>query len=281
MEDVLEGYELECHETGDPGEAREIARGWSEGLLVVVGGDGTINEVVNGLGLAGFPEAVTLGIVPSGTGNDLAATLCVPEDFGEAARLLRQGEVRTLDAARIRSRVGGVQHFINVVTGGVGADISEAADGALKERWGGLAYLRGSLEAAREFEVRKATVTLDGEEREVSAVNVAIGNCRYAGGGWLAAPKADPEDGLLDLVVIEDVGLPEVLSLAPDALARADYLDNDGVFHARAREVRIDVEPSGLHFTADGDLVAEEPAEFTVVPRALKVIVGPGYSREA
>ena len=75
------------------------------------------------------------------------------------------------------------------------------------------------------------------------AINVAVGNCRYAGGGWLAAPRANPEDGLLDVVIIEKFGLSEVLGLTPTALAQADYLDREGVFFARAKEIRVDTQP--------------------------------------
>jgi diacylglycerol kinase (ATP) len=123
-------------------------------------------------------------------------------------------------------------------------------------------------------------VTLDGEERKVRAVNVAVGNCRYAGGGWLAAPKANPEDGLLDLVIIEDVGLKEALALAPAALARSDCLGKEGVFSARAKRIRVDPWPGGLEFTADGELIGDEPAEFEVIPHVLKVVVGPDYTPE-
>lgn len=155
---------------------------------------------------------------------------------------------------------------------------SEAVDEEMKSRWGKLAYLRASLEVARDFDVRKVTLRLDGEIREVRAVNVAVGNCRYAGGGWLAAPHANPEDGLLDLVVIEDVGLKEVLELLPAGLARSDYLENEGVFWAQAREIFVETEPGNLEFTADGELIGDEPVEFSVIPRALKVIVGEDYS---
>jgi diacylglycerol kinase (ATP) len=114
----------------------------------------------------------------------------------------------------------------------------------------------------------------------VRAVNIAIGNCRYAGGGWLAAPKANPEDGLLDVVVIEDIDIKEFLTLAPTALLQADYLDREGVYATRAREVRVETHPGGLDFTVDGEVIGDEPAEFVVLPRALKVIVGPGYVPE-
>jgi diacylglycerol kinase (ATP) len=276
----LEGYDLEWITTESPGDATEAAWEWRDGLLIVVGGDGTISEVVNGLGQAGFPEGVTLAILPAGTGNDLAATLAIPEDPDEAEAVLRQNRVRTLDAVRVRSASTGEQFFVNVATGGIGAEVSGAADGEMKKRWGKLSYLRATLEVAREYEAKEVTLTLDGAERTLRAANLAIGNCRYAGGGWLAAPRANPEDGLLDLVVIEDVGVQEVLKLAPTVFADSDYLDNEGVFFARAREIRVESNPGSLEFTVDGEIIGDEPAVFAVIPRALKVMVGPAYAPE-
>jgi diacylglycerol kinase (ATP) len=96
----------------------------------------------------------------------------------------------------------------------------------------------------------------------------------------LRAPRANPEDGLLDLVIIEDVGAWEVLKLAPTVLADSDYLDIEGVFFARAKEIRVKTTPGGLEFTVDGEVIGDEPAEFSVIPQALQVVVGPGYIPE-
>ncbi|MCA1688271.1 MAG: diacylglycerol kinase family lipid kinase [Actinobacteria bacterium] len=280
IREELEDFGAEWIDTHGAGDAQEAAEEWSDGLLIVVGGDGTVNEVVNGLGKAGFPEGVTLAVRPMGTGNDLAATLAIPNDPEGASDALRRGRVRTFDVARIRSEGVEERFFINVATGGYGAETSGLADEELKSRWGKLAYFRASLEKAREFEVREVKVTLDGEERMLRAVNLAVGNCRYAGGGWLAAPRANPEDGLLDFVVIEDIGLKEALALAPAALAKSDYLDKEGVFSARARKIRVETQPGGLDFTADGEVIGDEPAEFEVIPHTLKVVVGPDYVLE-
>lgn len=279
LREELSGFELDWVETGGPEDAKEAAGELRSGLLIVIGGDGTINDVVNGLGNAGFPEDVTLALLPAGTGNDLAATLAVPENPGEAEAVIRQNRVRSLDVARVRSDGVGERFFVNVATGGLGAEISDANDENFKSKWGKLSYLRASLEVARDFDVREVMLYLDGEERRVRAVNMAIGNCRYAGGGWPAAPRANPEDGFLDVVVIEDVGLQEILTLAPTALAKSDYLDKDGVFFKRAREVRIETQP-GLEFTVDGEVIGDDPADFVVIPRTLQVIVGPGYVPE-
>jgi diacylglycerol kinase (ATP) len=236
--------------------------------------------VVNGLGRAGFPEGVTLGILPAGTGNDLAATLCIPEDPELAEDVIRQNRERWLDVARVRSEGIGERFFINVATGGLGAEISDANDEELKQRWGKLSYLRASLEVARNFDVRELTIYLDGEGHQVKAVNIAVGNCRYTGGGWPATPMANPEDGLLDVVVIETLGIGALLELAPAVLEESGYLDSDGVLFVRAKEIRIETQPPGLEFTADGEVIGNEPAQFSVLPRALRVIVGPDYVPE-
>jgi diacylglycerol kinase (ATP) len=276
----LEGLEVEWIETEGPEDAIGAAEEWRGGLLIVAGGDGTINDVVNGLGRAGFPEDVTLGILPAGTGNDLAATLEIPKDADLAEGVIRQNRVRTLDVARVRSEGVGEKFFINVATGGLGAEISDANEGEFKKRWGKLSYLRASLEVAKDFDVRELDLSLDGELRKVRAVNMVVGNCRYAGGGWLAAPKANPEDGLLDVVIIETLGVADLLQLAPASLMRNSYLDKDGVYFARAKEIRVQTQPPGLEFTTDGEVIGDEPAEFSVVPHALKVIVGPEYVSE-
>ena len=280
IRDELEGLEVEWVQTEGPEDAIGAAEEWSEGLLVVAGGDGTINDVVNGLGRAGFPEGVTLGILPAGTGNDLAATLCIPEDPDLAKDVILQNRGRWLDVARVRSDGIGERFFINVATGGLGAEISDANDEELKRRWGKLSYLRASLEVARNFDVRELMLYIDGEERQVEAVNVAVGNCRYTGGGWPATPKANPEDGLLDVVIIENLGVTDLLNLTPAVLAESDYLDSDGVLFVRAKEIRVDTQPPGLEFTVDGEVIGNEPAQFSVLPRALKVIVGPEYVPE-
>jgi diacylglycerol kinase (ATP) len=276
----LDGLEVDWVQTEGPEDAIGAAEEWREGLLLVAGGDGTVNDVVNGLGRAGFPEGVTLGILPAGTGNDLAATLCIPEDPELAEDVIRQNRMRTLDVARVRSEGVGERFFINVATGGLGAEISSVNDEELKKRWGKLSYLRASLEVARNFHVRELSLYLDGEERRVKAVNIAVGNCRYTGGGWPATPKANPEDGLLDVVVIETLGAGELFNLAPAVLAESSYLDKEGVLFVRAKEIRVETQPLGLEFTVDGEVIGNEPAQFSVLPQTLKVIVGPEYVPE-
>lgn len=277
LREQLRDLRPELVETESTADAYEAAREWRDGLLVAAGGDGTVNEVVNGLGASGFPDKVVFAVLPLGTGNDLAATLRIPSQLEAATRLLHEGEVRRLDAVRIGPADREKSFFLNVATGGLGEEISEASeDKELRRRWGRLAYLRASLEAVKDHGVRRVRLVLDDAVHDLRAVNVVVGNCRYAGAGWPAAPKADPEDGLLDVVVIEDVGVTGMLSLASWSMAEDDYTKREGVFSARAARVRIEAEPE-LDFTADGEVIGKSPTEFVVLPKSLKVIVGPDY----
>lgn len=273
------GLRPEVIVTQGRGDAREVAREWREGLLVVAGGDGTVNEVVNGLGEAGFPEGVTLAVLPAGTGNDCARTLGMPDDPEQAWETIRAGRPRTLDVACVRPYGAEERLFVNAAIGGAGAEVSDAADDPnMKARWGSLTYLRASLGAARRLRAHELEVSLDGRRHRLRGVSVVVGNCRYAGGGRLAAPKANPEDGLLDVMVVEYAGLGQVLALAPTALTRSDYLERDGIFFARAENIRVSAHPQSFRFNTDGEVLGTGPAEFSVVPRALKTIVGPGYA---
>ncbi|MGF1471769.1 MAG: diacylglycerol/lipid kinase family protein [Rubrobacteraceae bacterium] len=280
---LLNDLDPELVVTRGEDEAREAAGGWQSSLLVVAGGDGTVNQAIKGLGENGFPNDVTFAVLPMGTGNDLAQTLCIPPDPKRAAEMIRQERVRVLDAARIVSIRTGEVFFINVATGGLGMEISQAADDQeLKSRWGRLSYLRASLEALGDRAARRIRVTLDGEGHELPAVSVTVANCRYAGGGWPAAPRANPEDGLLDVVVIKDATASTLTSLGPRALAKTDYLEDSSVFFGRASSLSVEADP-GIGFTADGELIGEadeEPVGFAVIPQAIKVIVGPQYAAQ-
>ena len=114
----------------------------------------------------------------------------------------------------------------------------------------------------------------------MKAVNVAVGNCRYTGGGWPATPKANPEDGLLDVVIIETLGAGELLGLAPAALAEFDYLDKDGIFFARAKDVYVETQPPAWSLPPTARSSATSQPSSPSSPQALKVLVGPDYVPE-
>ncbi|HEY1013956.1 MAG TPA: diacylglycerol kinase family protein [Herpetosiphonaceae bacterium] len=272
---------IELLETRQAGDARRLAReavaGGAE-LLVAAGGDGTINEVLNGLAEADF-KAV-LGVIPLGTGNDLARTLALPADPVEAFGLLTAGTPRSLDVIEI-DLPGGKRHFaLNVSAGGFSGQLNEILTDELKAAWGPLAYMRGALAALPDLTEYRTTVQYDGEEAErIDALNIIIANARTAAAGVQVAPLANPEDGLLDVVIVHAGSLAALAGAAARLLVNGNYLNSDAVTHRKVRNVRVESQP-GMWFNADGELLSNEPMEFRVRAGALQVIVGPGYQAE-
>jgi diacylglycerol kinase (ATP) len=264
-------------ETRRPREARELAaevlRSGYE-LIVAAGGDGTINEVVNGLA-ADFAQA-TLGIIPLGTGNDLARTLALPDDPLEALALLTEGPVRPIDLIKIES-TDAMVYGINVAAGGFSGQVDEVLTDELKETWGPLAYLIGAVSVFPDLAGYETTIAWEDSPFErVEALNVIVANGRTVAGGFRVAPTANPEDGLLDVVVVRYGSVVDLVGVAARLLA-GNYLNSEQVLHRRARRVRITSRP-GMWFNIDGELLTKEPITFTVQPQALRVVVGPAYT---
>jgi diacylglycerol kinase (ATP) len=248
--------------------AREAVRQGAE-RVVAAGGDGTLNEVVNGMAVD-FGRS-QLGLLPLGTGNDFARSIHVPADIEAALAVLAAGRTRAVDVGR--ARIGRkVRHFLNVAAGGFGGHVSEKAD-EVKDRWGPLAYLRAALGTLPKLTGFNARIELDDSERlEVETYNVVVSNGRYVAAGIPVAPQAELDDGLLDLMVVPTASLPKLALLVPQVL-RGRHTESDLLLFRRARRIRIESDPP-LSFNTDGELVGDQPALFEILPRALEVVVG-------
>lgn len=264
---------------GGPGDGLRLARTASDegyDLVVAAGGDGTVNEVVNGL--ARDFDGVELGIVPLGTGNDLARTLAIPADPAVAFQLALHGQRRPLDLIRVDGAEE-TAYAANVCAGGFTGELDEAMTDELKAAWGPLSYLIGTVKALPDLADFDTWITWDDAEPErIETLNVVVANGRTAAGGRPAAPRANPEDGLLDVVVVKNCTAAELATLAARALT-GDYLDSEHVIFRRARRLHVESRP-GMWFNVDGELHTNEPVTFEVVPGALQVAVGPSYSAE-
>lgn len=261
------------HLTKQAGDARRIAReALASGaeLIVAAGGDGTLNEVVNGLA-ADFGRA-RLGLLPLGTGNDFARSIDVPADLDAALAILAAGRVRTVDVARAtfgRRR----RWFINMSAGGFSGAVSEKAT-EVKDRWGPLAYLRAAVGTLPQLQGYDAHITLDGEERlDVEAYNVVVSNGRFVAGGIPVAPQSRLDDGRLDLMIAPSATLPELAVLLPQILL-GRHTESDRLLFRKAARIDVESEPP-MSFNLDGELIGEGPVRFEVKPRALAVVVGP------
>jgi YegS/Rv2252/BmrU family lipid kinase len=262
--------ELTVVEAGSPGDLDTLLDQYAPGScgLVVAGGDGSLHQVVAALHRRGRLAAdQPLGLVPLGTGNDLARTLGVPLDPAEAASAYLTGRPRVLDL--VTEDAGGV--VVNVVHLGVGAEAARRAT-ALKDRLGSAAYAVGSVAAGAGAAGWHLRVTVDDAvvhvDREV--LMVAVANGRTIGGGAEIAPHAQPDDGLLDVVVATSTGLLARLGFAV-ALREGAHVERDDVIVVRGRTVTVTGDPFPVN--ADGELQGPVTQRtWTVRPRAWSII---------
>ena len=254
---------------------RAAARARKQGYdcIVAAGGDGTVHNVVNGLA-PDFGRA-RLAVLPLGTGNDLRRSLAVPDDPAAALDLLDGGAVRRIDLFRVETPRH-TFYGVNTASGGFSGQVQGAVTEEMKAAWGPLAYLRAAAAVLPDLRDYHTLVRLDdGPPERFEALNVIVANGRFAAHGWSVAPRADLEDGLLDVIVLRYGPLLDLTAAAAQLLA-GDYLDSGQVTHHRARRIRIESRPP-MWFSIDGELTGEEPIAFTVLPQALDVIVGPDY----
>lgn len=280
--------ELDIVMTVGAGDAAEsAARAVEDGCthIFIAGGDGTLNEVVNGLAqLEGGLERVALGIVPQGTGNDLARGLGIPETLeGALAELTRFREAR-IDVCTLNDR-----RFVNVSAGGFIAEVSEATNPQLKTIAGKLAYLLGGAQALLDYEPVRTRVDAqdaDGRpfHREFQMQLFAVGNSRMAGGGNLIAPAAVADDGLMDLCLVDAMPTLEFLGLLR-RVAAGEHMDDPRVTYLQTRQVQLEFERA-IKVNTDGEVLEASRCEYRVTPRQARFLIGPepvalSRSREA
>jgi len=263
------------------GQATDLARqAVADGctMLVAVGGDGTVNEVVNGLLQEGVPSTAdaTLGIVPLGSGCDLARTLGLSKDGTEAIRALEGAKTRKLDVGRVDfvDLAGHPQtrHFINIADLGAGGLVVQKASRAPWMLGPRPNYVWGIITAAAVYRARKVRLAVDGgPARDLPIRNTIIANGRYFGRGFLAAPDARMDDGLFDIVTVGNFGTFEGIWHLPK-LRWGKHLGLKKVDHCRGRRVEVTTDEDVL-LEMDGDLVGKLPATFEILPGAVKVTV--------
>jgi YegS/Rv2252/BmrU family lipid kinase len=261
------GWVVDEHLSEGPGHAIDLAAATHEGcgIALAVGGDGTANEVVNGLVASGAAD-IPLGIVPLGTANDFARCLGIPGKPEAATRALLAGHRRRIDLGRVSGR-----YFINVA--GVGFDASVAH--WVNRRWKHFGmYVVGVFRTLAVFDPVWMRLELDGTVREGRLFLAAIGNTSAYGGGLRICPHAEPDDGWLDVVTIGDVRKYEVFSLLPRLYSGA-HLRHRKVATARVRALSVTADPpQPVH--VDGEPVGHTPVAFSLEPGAIEVVTPPG-----
>ncbi|HEU4674370.1 MAG TPA: diacylglycerol kinase family protein [Motilibacteraceae bacterium] len=279
LEVLRAGARVRVEATAGPAEVETVVASRAPGeRVVVVGGDGSVHTVVEALDrLGGLSPSDPVGVVPLGTGNDLARCLGLPLEPEQAARVVLTGRPRPLDV--LVDDDGGL--VVNAVHAGVGASAAEAAQ-AWKERLGAAGYAVGSALAGVREAGWRLRVLVDGRELAAGSTGaddrllmVGLGIGRSIGGGALLAPDAEPDDGLVDVVLVGATGPLARVGYAV-ALRAGDHVERDDVEALRGREVVLTAAGPGEEFgtNADGELAGPfTRRRWTVRPAAWSCLV--------
>jgi diacylglycerol kinase (ATP) len=275
------GVSFDLHRTAGPGDATDAVRSaLADGrrTIVVVGGDGTLNEVVNGFFDAeGAPigEDAVLALLPSGTGGDFRRAVGIPSDIEAAARLIAVASVRHIDAGRIEFANGLQRFFLNIADCGMGGEVVARVNRSAHKAGGARGsamFLGTALTTLLSFTSRNARIEVDGTLVERDVRSVVIANGRYFGGGMHVAPNAVLDDGQFDVVIIGETGRTRALT-GIASLYRGRHLNRREVEVFRARTVRVSCDGAPMLFDTDGEQVGTTPATLTCLPDAITLCV--------
>jgi diacylglycerol kinase (ATP) len=253
-------------------------------LVIACGGDGTISEVANGLlSVGGDTE---LGILPSGTGGDFRRTIGIPASVAGAARILRNGQTRIIDAGKVTFTNDDGEpesrYFLGIASFGLSADvIARVKEGgpewlpAKAPKWltGRVSFAVAMLQTAAKKSAIRVVVQLDDDpERHMTVANLCVANARYFGSGMKIAPNARLDDGKFDVVSVGDLGAARILANAPRLYLGA-HLSMTEVGHALATKIsaRSLDQKASVGVEVDGEIPGHLPATFQILPKALRV----------
>ena len=269
----LEGATLFSERQGHLAElAREAALDGAE-LLVVVGGDGSVNEVANGL--AGLGRQPEVAIVPRGTGWDFSRTFGIPRKVDDAVHVALEGDVRTIDVGRASYRAwdgsDATAWFANVASAGMSGAIAKRANETTKALGGKASYLWATFAVFSGWEATEIEVVVDGERRTGRMFDVVVANGRFFGGGLQICPEAEPDDGLFDVLTIGDVTKRDLVLTMPK-MYRGTHLPHPKAELLRGPSVTVTSE-TPLPIELDGEQPGTTPATFEVAAGALRLRV--------
>ncbi|HET9015074.1 MAG TPA: diacylglycerol kinase family protein [Thermomicrobiaceae bacterium] len=273
------GFDIRVHETTGPDHATTIARDLLlEGSrdILVVGGDGTVNEVVNGFFTDGAPIApdATLGVVPGGTGRDFCRSLGI-RSLDDALASLALGRVTRIDVGRITYQHGEDRidrYFVNVADVGLGAETAAYLNSRSSKALGGfLAYLVGAARTMLVFQGRPARVVVDGQEVHNGPIAIAVlANGRYFAGGMFIAPMASLTDGKFEILILRDVPRRVLLGSLLPRVYLGKHVGHPDVVHLQGVELEV-TGVDHLPFQVDGEQPGTTDLRAVILPGALSV----------
>jgi YegS/Rv2252/BmrU family lipid kinase len=253
-----------------------IEKGYTR--IIVVGGDGTMNEVVNGI----FQQQrfktteISLGMITVGTGNDWGRMFGIPKDYKEAIQVLLQNKTFIQDAGMVeykRNNASENRYFVNIAGLGFDAEVVRKTN-RLKEKGKGgpLLYLINIFSSLVNYKFVNAVISVDGRDMENEILSINVGICKYNGGGMITVPGAIPDDGLFDLTVINRMSKPNIL-LSLRRLYDGTINKHPKVDSFTGKSIRVESDDR-IMLETDGESLGHTPLEFSIIPKSVKIITG-------
>ena len=260
------GIDVSLFETVQAGDARAEAGRCDAAIIAVVGGDGTLNEVLNGL-----PGrcAASVAICPVGTANVVARELGMRPDPGFVAEAIAAGGIRAMDIG-----LHGPRRFLLGAGAGLDAAVTKAVQESRGRKSSLLKWALPAIRVVLSYTWPRVRVTVDGEVIASSASYVIVGNCRYSAGVFPATPRADTADGLLDVCALSNLSIPRLLWLLANVW-RPSFVEKPWIAYRQGREINLEPAECEVHafLQVDGDPAGAIPASFNVAEWRVNMIV--------
>lgn len=258
------GLELMEESTDEPMHLPDVIRRYRQqvDMVIVGGGDGTLNAAVDGI----VDTQLPLGVLPLGTANDLARTLGIPTTLADACQVIAAGRVKQIDLGWVNGK-----HFFNVASLGLSVQITQKLTKEAKHRWGIFAYAATAIQVIWQTRPFSAEIQIDGKAIQVKTVQIAVGNGRYYGGGMAVTHDATIDDQRLDLYSLELRHWWQMLPLIR-TMRQGRHTDLPSVRSLHGREFEVSTRKH-RPINTDGEITTYTPARFRVVPRAITVLV--------
>jgi YegS/Rv2252/BmrU family lipid kinase len=251
--------------------------------ILCVGGDGTLNEIVNGAFNQKLCPAneITLGLIPVGTGNDWGRMFGIPLNYEEAIMIIKDNKTMLHDIGLVscyNDNVKDGRYFINIAGLGFESVVVKRTNIQKDQGKGGKAiYLYNLLMSLISYKNTKAEIIIDGEKTEANIFSLNVGNGKYCGGGMRQTPFAVPDDGILDVTIIKGMGRLEIIRNLK-ILYDGTILNHPKVAGYKCKNIKVS-SASILYVEADGESLGHTPAEFSIIPSGINIVYGTKVSQ--
>ena len=246
--------------------------------IISVGGDGTLNEVVNGAFLQNSckPEEITIGMIPVGTGNDWGRMFGIPLMYEGSIKVIKENKVMLHDVGVINYHIGNekeTRYFINIAGLGFEAAVVKKTNAQKQKcRSKKTLYFMSLLTSLAFYKNKRADIIIDGTSTSCKVFSINVGNGRYCGGGMRQTPDALPDDGQLDITVVKSMGKLEIIRNL-QMLYDGTILSHPKVDGYRSNNLKV-LSDSALYAEADGESLGHTPVDFSIIPSGIKIIYG-------